>query len=202
MSRPTPAASLAADVDVVIVGAGFVGMCGVHGSAVTGCACASSRPARAWAGFVESAHLDEDDLTWVVGTSRHEQVRPFRRVGQRGALDRERRALPGLHGFRGRVLHTGAWPHEPVDFAGRAVAVIGTGSSGTQLLPQVAETARQVYVHQRTPNFSIPAHNYRYEPEHLARLKAAYRERRAGLAECRRNPVPAAGNEAFDVGDE
>ena len=153
---------------------------------------------------VESARLDEDDLTWVVGTSGGEQVRARFVVLASGALSVVNRPdLPGLDEFRGRVLHTGAWPHEPVDFTGRAVAVIGTGSSGIQLLPQVAETARQVYVLQRTPNFSIPARNYRYDPEQLAQLKAAYRERRAlAWRSAAGTPFPPPDKNTFDVGDE
>jgi cation diffusion facilitator CzcD-associated flavoprotein CzcO len=153
---------------------------------------------------VDSVRLDEDDLTWVVGTSGGEQVRARFVVLASGALSVVNRPdLAGLDGFRGRVLHTGAWPHEPVDFTDRTVAVIGTGSSGIQLLPQVAETAKQVYVLQRTPNFSIPARNYPYHPEQLAQLKAAYRERRAlswrGTAG---TPFPPPDKNTFDVGDE
>ena len=153
---------------------------------------------------VESAHLDEHDLTWVIGTSGGERIRARFLVLASGALSVVNRPdLPGLDKFRGRVLHTGAWPHEPVDFTGRTVAVIGTGSSGIQLLPQVAATARQVYVLQRTPNFSIPARNYRYAPEQLAQLKAAYRERRAlAWRSAAGTPFPPPDQNTFDVSDE
>ena len=67
--------------------------------------------------------------------------------------------IKGLDRFKGKVYHTGHWPHEPVDFTGQRVAVIGTGSSGIQAVPVIAEQAKHLTVFQRTANFSIPAHN-------------------------------------------
>jgi cation diffusion facilitator CzcD-associated flavoprotein CzcO len=153
---------------------------------------------------VESLHLDEDDLTWVVGTDSGEQVRARFVVLASGALSAVNRPdLPGLGEFSNRVLHTGAWPHEPVDFSDRIVAMIGTGSSGIQALPRVAEVAKKVYVLQRTPNFSIPARNYHYEAEQLAQMKATYRERRAlAWAGVAGTPFPAPDKGAFDVDDD
>jgi len=153
---------------------------------------------------IESVHLDEDGLTWVAGTSGGERVRARFVVLASGALSAVNRPdLPGLDEFRGRVLHTGAWPHEPVEFAGRVVAVIGTGSSGIQLIPQLAETAKRVLVLQRTPNFSIPARNYRYDPEQLARLKANYRERRAlAWRSAAGTPFPPPDKSTFSVDDD
>ncbi|MGR3780720.1 MAG: flavin-containing monooxygenase [Albimonas sp.] len=67
--------------------------------------------------------------------------------------------IPGRDAFRGETYHTGLWPHEGVDFTGKKVAVIGTGSSAIQAIPIIAAQARELAVHQRTPNFSIPARN-------------------------------------------
>ena len=67
--------------------------------------------------------------------------------------------IDGLELFAGDVYFTSRWPHESVDFTGKRVAVIGTGSSGVQSIPVIAQEARQLVVFQRTPNFSIPAHN-------------------------------------------
>ncbi|MDT4892365.1 MAG: cyclohexanone monooxygenase [Pseudonocardiales bacterium] len=86
---------------------------------------------------------------------------------------------PGLDDFTGQVLHTGRWPHEPVDFAGKRVAVIGTGSSGIQAIPVIAEQAAQLTVFQRTPNYSIPARNRPFSAEELTEIKAGYDELRA-----------------------
>jgi cyclohexanone monooxygenase len=81
--------------------------------------------------------------------------------------------------FRGRILHTSRWPAEPVDFTGRRVGVIGTGSSGIQSIPVIAEQCEHLYVFQRTANFSIPAQNRAMGPDELAEIKANYRDRRA-----------------------
>jgi cyclohexanone monooxygenase len=72
--------------------------------------------------------------------------------------------VPGAERFKGESHHTGRWPHEGVDFTGRVVGVIGTGSSAIQSIPQIARQAEHVYVFQRTPNFSVPAHNGPVDP--------------------------------------
>ena len=67
--------------------------------------------------------------------------------------------IPGSRRFKGPTYHTGHWPHEGVDFTGMRVGVIGTGSSGIQSIPVIAEQAAHLTVFQRTPNFSMPAGN-------------------------------------------
>jgi len=67
--------------------------------------------------------------------------------------------IPGLDGFKGKWYHTGQWPHEGVDFAGKRVGQIGTGSTGIQSAPVIAETAAHLTVFQRTANYSVPARN-------------------------------------------
>jgi cation diffusion facilitator CzcD-associated flavoprotein CzcO len=86
--------------------------------------------------------------------------------------------IPGLDSFEGAWYHTGEWPHEEIDFSGLRVGVIGTGSSGTQLIPLLAEQAEQLVVFQRTANYTMPARN---EPTDLTfeeAWKAEYAERR------------------------
>ena len=86
--------------------------------------------------------------------------------------------IDGLDRFAGDVYFTSTWPHEGVDFTGQRVAVVGTGSSGIQSIPLIAEQARELVVFQRTPNFSIPAHNGPPSPERLddiARDRDTYR---------------------------
>ncbi len=83
-------------------------------------------------------------------------------------------AFPGLDDFEGAAYHTGAWPHEPVDFTGLRVGVIGTGSSAIQAIPLIAEQAGHLTVFQRTPNFSIPARNAAMDREREAEVKAEY----------------------------
>ncbi len=86
--------------------------------------------------------------------------------------------FPGLDDFRGDTYHTGLWPHEGVDFTGKRVGVIGTGSSGVQSIPIIAKQAKELAVFQRTPNFILPARNGPLDPEIEAEHKATYRERR------------------------
>ena len=86
--------------------------------------------------------------------------------------------IQGLETFGGGVYHTSRWPREDVDFAGKRVAVIGTGSSGVQAIPVIAAQSEHVTVFQRTANYSIPARNQQVSPEYLAEVKADYRARR------------------------
>ena len=65
----------------------------------------------------------------------------------------------GLDSFTGPIYHTGEWPHEPVDFSGQQVGVIGTGASAIQSIPIIAEQAAHLYVFQRTPHYTVPAWN-------------------------------------------
>jgi len=93
--------------------------------------------------------------------------------------------FPGRESFRGKTYHTGRWPHEGVDFTGQRVGIIGTGSSAIQSIPIIAEQARHLFVFQRTPNFSAPAHNGPLDPELERRVKADYAEFRRQARESR-----------------
>ena len=88
-------------------------------------------------------------------------------------------AIEGLEGFDGATYHTGQWPHEGVDFTGKRVGVIGTGSSAVQSIPVIAQEADQVVVFQRTATYSIPAHNRPLDPAELEAVKADYPTMRA-----------------------
>src|SRR6202021_3993348 len=78
----------------------------------------------------------------------------------------------------GPTSHPGPWPHQPVDFSGQRVGVIGTGSSAVQSIPHIARQADSVVIFQRTPNFSVPAWNHPLDPQYVAEVKATYPERR------------------------
>ncbi|HTK65506.1 MAG TPA: NAD(P)/FAD-dependent oxidoreductase [Pseudonocardia sp.] len=109
---------------------------------------------------VSSAVLDERSGRWTVTTDRDEHLSAKFVIMATGCLSTAR--LPdveGLDSFTGDWYHTGAWPHEGVDFTGKRVAVIGTGSSGIQSIPVIAEQAEQLFVLQRTANYSVPAFN-------------------------------------------
>ncbi len=88
-------------------------------------------------------------------------------------------AIEGGESFTGRTFHTGRWPHERVDFTGQRVGVIGTGSSGIQAIPVIAEEAGEVVVFQRTAAYTVPARNGPLDPVEVATLKARYRTFRA-----------------------
>src|SRR5207237_9278440 len=84
--------------------------------------------------------------------------------------------IKGMSDFEGKVYHTGHWPHEPVDFTGQRVGVIGTGSSGIQSVPVIAEQADHLTVFQRTANFSIPARNAALTEDERQAFRAKYPE--------------------------
>lgn len=128
---------------------------------------------------VISAVFDEDALRWVVTTDTGETVTARFVVMATGPLSSPLTPnINGLDDFGGEVYHTAHWPHEGVDFTGKKVAVIGTGSSGIQSIPIIAEQASQLYVFQRTPNYSVPAGNRPLGADEITQAKATYEERR------------------------
>lgn len=82
--------------------------------------------------------------------------------------------IKGLADFKGEWHHTSAWPKQPVDFAGKRVAVLGTGSTGIQLVPLVAKQAAHTFVFQRTASFSVPARNAPLAPDSVRNFKSQY----------------------------
>ncbi len=132
---------------------------------------------------VESALWDEATSFWTVTTSKGDAttVCTARHVVlATGCLSSPNTPMfEGMDDFAGPIHHTGTWPHDGVDFSGQRVAVIGTGSSAVQSIPVIAEQAAHLTVFQRTPNYSIPAHNQAMDPELEAQTKAMYPEFRA-----------------------
>ncbi len=84
--------------------------------------------------------------------------------------------IPGVETFRGESYHTGTWPHEPVSFANKRVAVIGTGATGVQAITEIAKTVGHLTVFQRTPNWCAPLHNRPMDAATQAGIKATYPE--------------------------
>jgi cyclohexanone monooxygenase len=139
---------------------------------------------------VESAVFDEYSKQWRVTISGGSVVTAHYVVLATGCLSNARTPdFRGLGDFKGQVYHTGHWPHEPVDFTGRRVGVIGTGSSAIQSIPVIAEQASQVYVFQRTANFSVPARNAPLTDEERARWRANYAELRRRAREDMKNGI-------------
>ena len=108
--------------------------------------------------------------------------------------------IPGLDSFKGATYHTAHWPHEGVDFTGLRVGVIGTGSSGVQSIPMIAEQAADLTVFQRTPAYSLPARNRPLRADEISRMKADYRNYRQAQKESGFGvPVPPATKSALEV---
>ena len=128
---------------------------------------------------VESMHFDSELSRWHVTTDAQTTYDARCVVMATGNLSVINQPdFPRLGDFAGRHFHTGQWPHEPVDFTGRRVAVIGTGSSGIQTIPVVAQQADHLYVLQRTPNYSMPAHNRPLDESEWRREVEGFAERR------------------------
>jgi cation diffusion facilitator CzcD-associated flavoprotein CzcO len=84
--------------------------------------------------------------------------------------------IAGVGSFDGASFHTARWPHDPVSFEGKRVAVIGTGATGVQTIQEVAKTAQHLTVFQRNPNWCAPLHNSKIDAETMAQIKAGYPE--------------------------
>jgi cyclohexanone monooxygenase len=109
---------------------------------------------------VTSAEFDELADTWTITTDTGSRITARYLVTAVGCLSSwQIPDLPGLDTFAGDVHHTGNWPHEGVDFTGKRVAVVGTGSSGIQSIPVIAAQAEHLTVFQRTAHYSMPARN-------------------------------------------
>lgn len=109
---------------------------------------------------VESATYLESEQLWEVKTDTGLTALARTCIMATGCLSSTNLpAFEGIEDFEGEHYHTGLWPHEPVDFTGKRVGIIGTGSSAIQSIPIIAETAAHLTVFQRTANYSIPAHN-------------------------------------------
>jgi cyclohexanone monooxygenase len=153
---------------------------------------------------VDRAVFDESANQWSVTTSDGSTITTKYVVLATGCLSNARMPdIKGLADFKGKVYHTGHWPHAPVDFTGQRVGVIGTGSSAIQSVPIIAEQASHLTVFQRTANFSIPARNASLSAEERQSWRADYPEIRRRAREETRNgiytEVPDRG--ALDDGD-
>ncbi|MCM2387560.1 flavin-containing monooxygenase [Streptomyces albipurpureus] len=140
---------------------------------------------------VVAASYDEVTARWSVSTDRGDSYEARYCVMATGCLSSSRVPdIEGLEAFEGPRYHTAQWPHEGVDFTGQRVGVIGTGSSGIQSIPLIAEQAAELTVFQRTPNYSLPARNRPLDPAERDAVKHHYPRLRA---EARNSPVGLPG---------
>ena len=129
---------------------------------------------------VTAAHYDSAANRWRVSTAAGEQLTAQFLITAVGCLSTANIPnIPGLESFAGQWHHTGQWPHEGVDFTGKRVGQIGTGSTGIQAAPVIAETAAHLTVFQRTANYSVPARNAPLTPAFQQYVKANTAEIRA-----------------------
>ncbi len=146
---------------------------------------------------VDAMNFDEQAGRWTVATSRGERVSAQYCVMATGCLSSTNTPdFDGIDSFRGPCYHTGDWPHDPVDFSGQKVGIIGTGSSAIQSIPLIAEQAEHLYVFQRTPNYSVPAHNGLLDPDFVRATKDDY----AGFRK-RNSAAPAGFGSAFPANE-
>lgn len=137
---------------------------------------------------VVSGSFDEAANRWSLETSAGQRISTRFVVTAVGCLSaRILPDFPGLEEFRGRLVQTSAWPREGVDLKGKRVGVVGTGSSGIQAIPRIAEQAAHLTVFQRTPNFSLPAKNGPIDPQLEESARADYPDY------CQRNKATPAG---------
>ena len=153
---------------------------------------------------VTSATFDDAGNHWTVETEDGESFRAPFLITAVGCLSTAN--LPkfkGLDSFKGHWYHTGAWPHEGVEFAGKRVGQIGTGSTGIQVAPVIAEQAKHLTVFQRTANYSVPARNRPVMAEEVELTRSRYddiwRRARAGA---NGHPFTVSDRSAISVSDE
>jgi cyclohexanone monooxygenase len=126
---------------------------------------------------VTALEFDEAASRWTLRTAQGHRVTARYVVTAVGCLSTANQpSFPGADSFQGLSLHTGNWPSEPVDLAGQRVAVIGTGASGIQAIPVIAEQAAHLTVFQRTAQFTIPAENGPLDEQFVALWKQNYPE--------------------------
>ena len=126
---------------------------------------------------VTAARFDDAANRWEIETDEGERATAQFLVTAVGCLSTPSVPdIPGRESFRGEVYFTAQWPKEGVDFTGKRVGLIGTGSSGIQATPRIAAQAKQLIVFQRTPNFTVPARHRAFDPERQAEIKRHYHE--------------------------
>ena len=125
---------------------------------------------------VVSAEFDDETNLWTLKTDQEDVASALYCIMATGSLSMPYKPpFPGLEDFRGEWYHTATWPHKEVDFSGKRVGIIGTGSTGIQAIPVVAAEAKHLTVFQRTPQYTTPARNRPIAPDE----QRAFNEHRA-----------------------
>ncbi|MFW3168849.1 flavin-containing monooxygenase [Geodermatophilus sp. CPCC 206100] len=155
---------------------------------------------------VVAARFDEAAQRWFLETSEGERISAQFLIAAVGTLSAPNRPdIPGLDDFAGEVHHTGNWPQDrQVEFAGKRVGVVGTGSSGVQIIPQIAREAASLTVFQRTPQFALPGRNQALDPALVRDSKENWSEVRRQIQEFGRpsSLVPSTRSALEDTEEE
>ena len=126
---------------------------------------------------IKAATFDNESNTWRVESETGRCVTTKYLIAAVGILSATHMPkIDGIQSFKGQSFHTSRWPHDPVDFSGKKVGVIGTGACAVQLIPHVAKECGHLTVFQRTPNFCAPLHNSEIDDETQQEIKSKYPE--------------------------
>jgi cation diffusion facilitator CzcD-associated flavoprotein CzcO len=124
---------------------------------------------------VTGGEFDEKTNLWTVRTDKHEEVTARHLIAAVGSLSETNMPqFKGLEKFKGQWYHTSRFPHTGVDFTNKRVAVVGTGATAVQAIPEIAQQAKQLTVFQRTANYCVPARNGKVDPDLVKARKADY----------------------------
>ena len=161
------------------------------------------RPDITFSTRVETAVFDEASNRWRVATDDGAELSARFLIMATGCISEPNiPKIAGMDSFAGPIHHTARFPHEGVDFSGLRAGVIGTGSSGVQAIPVIARQAAHLTVFQRSPQWSVPAHNRPTDPDQVAAIKADYagfRARNRLESSGQLSHIPANDYSAMDV---
>lgn len=153
---------------------------------------------------VTGATFDDAASLWTVATDTGDTITARWVIMATGALSAPKPIdIQGSDSFAGESYYSTDWPSTPVDFTGKRVAVIGTGSTGIQLSTEIAKTAGELFVLQRTPSWSVPAFNKPLTADYVAEVKSTYaaeRERKRHSMDGLGLPGPVKA--AFEASDQ
>ena len=126
---------------------------------------------------VTAAHFQEESRSWRITLDDGSRCTARFLITAVGVLSAPvMPRIPGIESFAGQSCHTHDWPKQPVSFAGKRIAVIGTGATGIQTITEVAKTAGQLTVFQRTAQWSAPLHNSKVTPKEMREIRKNYAE--------------------------
>ena len=126
---------------------------------------------------VQSASYSEDARSWEIQLQDGSRFKSRFLITGIGLLSQPTLPrIPGIDSFKGQSFHTSRWPHEPVSYEGKRVAVVGTGATGVQTIQEVCKDVGHLTVFQRRPNWCAPLHNAKIDSDEMKEIRAGYEE--------------------------